>query len=154
MLLYGRVDAGVTIHQKSGGDRYERRFYVTPILEVSRADYEKYRLDSINEMGYGWNNLTEYFNDTVDKAAQSRGEEISASGSDVRIRSNVEMGNNVGEDYIIKPRAELEKQREEDIKDARSGDRKIIPFNWDVTGKNKEKDLERETKGIPFSPKL
>jgi hypothetical protein len=129
---------------KDGREKFERRFYISNLVSMSREDYLK--IDSTGDRVEGL--CGSYIDNTVMKAAQERGEKIE-NGSLTIIR-NIELS---GEDaggskdvYTTHPKEDVQKKLAESIKEMRDADRFIMDFNWDAAGKNEAADLANEKK--------
>lgn len=134
---------------KDGREKFERRFYVSNTVSMSPKDYlakdsEGDRLEGV---------CAEYLTITVEKATIERGERLE-NGSITVIR-NIELsGENLGSKnpYKFGTKEEVEKTRDEDIKDSADAGRLIMNFNWDVTGKAEAVDLAAEMKRVLPTP--
>lgn len=129
---------------KDGREKFERRFYVTDLISISKeaflaADETGNRIEGV---------CGDYLDKTVNKAATARGERLDTSGT-LRVRRNIELS---GEDaggpnpYNFAPKEKIEKLRDDDIKEAKDANRVIYTFNWDPSGANEAADLEKEMK--------
>lgn len=138
---------------KDGRDKFERRFYVSNLVSVSKDDY--LAADSTGDRIEGV--CGDYLDKTVNKAATSRGEHLDTTGQ-LKIIRNIELS---GEDaggpnpYNFAPKSEVEKKLADDIKEMKDANRVIYNFNWDPTGKNEATDLDNEMKrtGPTLAPK-
>lgn len=146
IYVFGMVGANVTTREKDGSEKHEFRVYFTKLMEVSRDDFNKYGMISNSDRGQGWNNLSDYFDATVAEGGKARGEEIASSYYEIKLFHNVGM---TEKGYYTDPKEKIEKQRQELIDNWKNTGRKVAAFNWDPSGNNKEKDLEREKKGTP-----
>ncbi len=129
---------------QAGREKFERRFYVSPLVSVSKADYLK--IDSSGDRIEGL--CGDYLDKTVVKAATSRGERLDPGGTLKIIRNIALSGENLGSPnpYNFVPREKIEALREEAIKDGKDANRIIYTFNWDPSGKNEAADAENESK--------
>ena len=129
---------------KDGRDKFERRFYVSNLVSMSREVYLK--IDS--EGGRIEGLCGDYLDKTVFKAATERGEKIE-NGSLTIIR-NIELsGEDIGSGkdmYKTAPKEEVQKKLTGSIKEMKDADRFIMDFNWDATGKNETADYASEKK--------
>lgn len=109
-----------------------------------KADREGDRLEGV---------CAKYLTGTVEKAAIERGERV--ENGTITVIRNIELsGENLGSPnpYKFAPKEEVEKKRDEDIKDSAAADRFIMNFNWDVTGKNEAADYLAEKKRVLPTP--
>lgn len=129
---------------KDGREKFERRFYVSNLISMSKEDF--LAVDSTGNRIEGL--CGDYLDKTVIKAATARGEKIDTSGTLTIIR-NIELsGENIGSPnpYNFAPKEEVEKKRDEHVKDAKDANRVIYTFNWDSTGAKEADDLANEMK--------
>ena len=129
---------------KDGREKFERRFYLSPLVSMSRDDFLK--VDSTGDRIEGV--CGDYLDKTVNKAAQARGERLDTSGT-LKVIRNIELsGEDIGSPnpYNFAPKEKIEKLRTDQIKEAQDAGRTIYTFNWDVTGNNEAADLENEMK--------
>ena len=137
---------------QSGRQKFERRFYVSPLVSISKEEF--LRIDSSGDRIEGL--CGDYLDKTVVKAATNRGERLDPGGT-LKVIRNIELsGENLGSPnpYNFAPKEKIEKQRDEAIKDWVGTDRVIYEFNWDPTGKNEKADFEAESKRTgPARPK-
>lgn len=136
-----------------GRDKFERRFYVSNLVSMSKDDY--LAADSTGDRLEGL--CGDYLDKTVNKAATSRGEKLDTSGQ-LKIIRNIELsGENAGSrnPYNFAPKADVEKKLADDIKEMKDANRIVYNFNWDTTGKNEAADLDNEMKrtGPTLAPK-
>lgn len=129
---------------QSGRQKFERRFYVSPLVSLSKDDY--LRIDSSGDRIEGL--CGDYLDKTVNKAATARGERLDPGGTLKIIRNSELSGENLGSPnpYNFAPKEKIEKQRDDAIKEWKGTDRIIYTFNWDPTYKNEQADFENETK--------
>ena len=138
---------------KDGRDKFERRFYVSNLVSMSKDDY--LAADSTGNRVEGL--CGDYLDKTVNKAATSRSERLDTSGQ-LKIIRNIELS---GEDlgsanpYNFAPKSQVEKRLADDIKEMKDANRVIYTFNWDATGKDEAADLANEMKrtGPTLAPK-
>jgi len=134
---------------KDGREKFERRFYVSNTVSMSPKDY--LAKDSEGERLEGL--CAAYLTNTVEKAAIDRGEQL--ENGTITVIRNIELS---GEDagsrnpYKFGTKEEVEKKRDEQIKDMADAGRFILNFNWDVTGKAEAADLATEKKRILPTP--
>jgi len=129
---------------KDGRDKFERRFYVSNLVSMSTRDY--LRIDSSGERVEGL--CGDYLDKTVVKATTARGERLDTSGQ-LKIIRNIELsGENLGSPnpYRFAPKENVEKLRDDAIKEMKDANRVIYSFNWDATGKNEQADADNEMK--------
>jgi hypothetical protein len=129
---------------KDGRDKFERRFYVSNLVSMTREEYLK--IDSTGDRVEGL--CGGYIDNTVMKAAHERSEQI--ENGTLTIIRNIELS---GEDaggpkdvYTTHPKADVEKKLAEEIKQMKDAGRFILNFNWDVSGKNEAADYASEKK--------
>ena len=141
-------DTSSMYQQKDGKERFERRFYVTDLIQTTTNVY----VALTNHVPGLEQPCGEYLEKTVLKAAQERGEGIE-SGT-LKVLKNIEdSGEDVGSRnrWTYAPREKIEQKRAEMIKDAKDGGRVIMPFNWDLSGHNEAADLAKERRRGPAS---
>lgn len=129
---------------KDGREKFERRFYVSGLVSMSKEDF--LAADSTGNRIEGV--CGDYLDKTVNKAADARGERLDTSGS-LKVIRNIELsGEDIGSPnpYNFAPKEKIEKLRDEKIKEAKDANRVIYTFNWDPTGNNEADDLANETK--------
>lgn len=129
---------------KDGREKFERRFYVSGLVSMSKEDY--LRIDSSGGRIEGL--CGDYLDKTVVKAATARGERLDTSGQ-LKIIRNIELsGENLGSPnpYNFAPKEKVEQQRDEAIKEMKDANRIIYTFNWDPTNKNEQADADNEMK--------
>ena len=141
-------DTSSIYQQKDGKERFERRFYVTDLIQTTTNVYVAltHHVPGLEQP------CGEYLDKTVLKAAQDRGEGIE-SGT-LKVLKNIEdSGEDVGSRnrWTYAPREKIEQKRAEMIKDAKDGGRVIMPFNWDLSGHNEAADLAKERQRGPAS---
>lgn len=142
--LVCHFDTSSVWKDKDGREKFERRFYVSGLVSMSREDY--LRIDSTGDRIEGL--CGNYFDQTVVKATTARGERIDTSGQ-LKVIRNIELsGEDVGSPnpYNFAPREKVEKLRDEAIKEMKDANRVIYSFNWDPTGKNEQADADNEMK--------
>jgi hypothetical protein len=129
---------------KDGKEKFERRFYVSNLVSMTREEYLK--IDSTGDRIEGL--CGSYIDNTVMKAAAERGEKL--EGGTLTVIRNIELS---GEDaggskdvYTTHPKEDVQKKLAESVKEARNFDRFIMFFNWDPTGKNEAADYASEKK--------
>jgi hypothetical protein len=129
---------------KDGREKFERRFYVSGLVSMSKEDY--LRIDSSGGRLEGL--CGDYLDKTVVKATTARGERLDTSGQ-LKIIRNIELsGENLGSPnpYNFAPKEKVEQQRDEAIKEMKDANRIIYTFNWDPTNKNEQADADNEMK--------
>jgi hypothetical protein len=142
--LVCHFDTSSVWKDKDGRQKFERRFYVSGLVSMSREDY--LRIDSTGDRIEGL--CGDYLDKTVVKAATARGERLDPSGQ-LKIIRNIELsGENIGSPnpYNFAPKEKVEKLRDDAIKEMKDANRIIYSFNWDPTGKNEQADAENEMK--------
>ncbi len=135
---------------KDGREKFERRFYVSNLISMSREEY--LRIDSTGGRLEGL--CGDYLDKTVMKAAAERSEQIE-NGTLTVIR-NIELS---GEDaggskdvYTTHPKADVEKKLAESIREMKDANRFIMNFNWDAGGKSEAADYANEKKRVLPTP--
>jgi len=142
--LVCHFDTSSVWKDKDGRQKFERRFYVSGLVSISKQDY--LRIDSTGNRIEGL--CGDYLENTVVKATTARGERLDTSGH-LKIIRNIELS---GEDaggpnpYNFAPKDKVEKLRDDAIKEMKDANRIIYSFNWDPTGKNEQADAENEMK--------
>ena len=112
---------------KDGREKFERRFYVSPIVSMSQADF--LRIDSDGQRIEGL--CGDYLDKTVMAAATERGERLDPSGQ-LRVRRNIELsGENLGSKNMYKfgTKESIQKQLDADIKEMIEANRLVMKFN-------------------------
>jgi hypothetical protein len=133
-----------SVWKENGRDKFERRFYVSNLVSMSKEDY--LRIDRTGNRIEGL--CGDYLDQTVVKATTARGERLDTSGQ-LKIIRNIELsGENLGSPnpYNFGPKEKVEKLRDDDIKEMKDANRVIYTFNWDPTGRNTQADAENEMK--------
>ena len=133
-----------SVWKKDGRDKFERRLYVSNMVSMTKeaylaADSSGNRLEGL---------CGDYLDSTVNKAATARGERLDTSGQ-LKIFRNIELsGEDIGRPnpYNFAPKEQVEKKRDEQVKELKDAGRIIYTFNWDTTGANEAADLENEMK--------
>jgi hypothetical protein len=133
-----RFDTSSIIPQKGEQDKFERRFYVSQLVSLSKSEFLK--MDGVPERIEG--NCGAYFEKTVYKAATDRGERIDTSGSLKVIRNIEHTDDGVG--YKFSTKEEVQKLIDAEMKEAVDFGRVVYYFNWDVSGKSEADDLKKE----------
>ena len=137
-------DTSSVFKGKDGREKFERRFYVSDLVSMSREDF--LAADSTGDRVEGL--CGNYLDKTVNQAATARGEKLDVSGT-LKIIRNIELS---GEDaggpnpYNFAPKEKIEKLRDEAIKEAKDAGRVVYTFNWDPSGANEANDLANEMK--------
>lgn len=141
--VYARIEVNTT-KQTANGDKHEFRVYVSNLFSVTPDEWNNLQLSY-----KAGKNVSEYFDATVGKAAESVGEEFSYYDQDVEWDCTC-----VGTANEARPKSDVEEKREEVIKTAKDNGHPVLFFNWDPTGKNKDQDLQSELKkrGAPIKP--
>jgi hypothetical protein len=133
--VYARIEVNTTKHAASG-DKNEFRVYVSNLLSVTPDEWDRL------QMSYkAAKNVSEYFDATVGKAAESVGEEFSYYDQDVEWDCTC-----VGTANEARPKSDVEEKRNEVIATAKENGHPVLFFNWDPTSKNKDQDLQSEMK--------
>ena len=145
-------DTSAFVPQKGRPEKFERRFYVSDLVPMTKSDF--LATDSSGDRIEG--NCGNYFEKTVFKAAEARGERIDTSGK-LKVYRNIALS---GEDaggsrdvYSYAPKESVAKLRADAVKEAQDAGRIVYNFNWDVSGRNEAADLQKETSGTaPTNP--
>lgn len=137
-------DTSSVFKGKDGRDKFERRFYVSDLVSMSKEDFLAADGDGDRIEGV----CGDYLDKTVSKAATARGERLDISGT-LKVIRNIELS---GEDaggpnpYNFATKEAIEKKRDESIEEAKDANRIIYTFNWDPSSANEAADLENEMK--------
>lgn len=137
-------DTSSVFKGKDGRDRFERRFYVSNTVSMSKEDFLKADSEGV---------CADYLTNTVEKAAIERGENL--EGGNLKVIRNIELsGEDIGSKNMYKfaTKEEIEKKRDADIKEMQDANRFIMNFNWDITGKNEAADYAAEKKRVLPTP--
>jgi hypothetical protein len=129
---------------KDRHEKFERRFYVSPIVSMPQADF--LRIDADGDRIEGL--CGDYIDKTVIKAATERGERLDPGGQ-LRVRRNIELsGEDVGSKnmYRYARREDLQILLDSDRSEMEDAGRFIVNFSWDVTGKSVDSDYASEKK--------
>lgn len=142
-------DTSSIFKDKAGREKFERRFYVSNTVSISKEDFLK--ADSEGDRLEGV--CAEYLTNTVEKAAIDRGEHLE-NGSISVIRTIELSGENLGSKnpYRFGTKEDVEKKRDESVKDLLDAGRFIMNFNWDVSGKAEAADYAAEKKRVLPTP--
>lgn len=136
---------------KDGREKFERRFYVSNTVSMSKEDF--LQIDREGDRIEGL--CGDYLEKTVIMAAADRGERVDTSGQ-LRVLRNIELsGENIGSGknmYSFATKETIEKKRDAAIKEMLDANRFIMRFNWDVTGKTEAADLANERKRVVPTP--
>jgi len=135
-------DTSSVYKQKDGKQKFERRFYVTDLIQTTKDVYLAVRkiVPRIEDA------CGDYIQRTVYKAATTRGEQLE-SGT-LKVLRSIDTEDD-GVTFKFASKAEIEKQRADIIKESQGAGRTILSFNWDLTYDNEAADLAREQKRIP-----
>lgn len=134
---------------KDGREKFERRFYVSNTVSISKEEFLK--ADSVGDRLEGV--CAEYLTDTVEKAANERGERL--ENGTIKVLRNIELsGEDIGSKnmYNFATKEDVEKKRDDDIKEMQDANRFILNFNWDFTEKNEAADYAAEKKRVIPTP--
>ncbi|MBV9214629.1 MAG: hypothetical protein JO053_00515 [Acidobacteria bacterium] len=144
-------DTSSIFSDKTGKEKFERRLYVSPIVEMTTEQFVKVDREGGRIEGL----CGDYLDKTVMKAATDRGEKLDPGGQ-LRVRRSIEdSGEDVGmaHRYNYATKESIQKLIDDDVKEMMDAGRFIMYFNWDVTGKKEADDLAREQKRtIPTPP--
>ncbi|HEV7700089.1 MAG TPA: hypothetical protein VGO43_07660 [Pyrinomonadaceae bacterium] len=144
-------DTSSIFKDKAGKEKFERRFYVSPIVTVTADDFLK--IDSSGDRIDGL--CGDYLDKTVVKAATERGERLDPGGS-LRVRRSIELsGEDIGSahPYNFATRESIQKLIDADVKEMVDANRFVMNFGWDPTGKKEADDYANEKKrSLPTSP--
>jgi hypothetical protein len=133
---------------KDGREKFERRFYVSNTVSLSKEEVLKAESEDLLT-GF----CSEYLVKTVEKAALERGETL--EGGTLKVRSSMSLsGEDIGSKnmYSFLTKEEMEKKRDADIKEMLDANRFILNFNWDFTGKAEAADYAAEKKRVIPTP--
>lgn len=142
-------DTSSIFRGKDGRDKFERRFYVSNTVSISKEDFLK--ADSEGDRLEGV--CAGYLTETVEKAAIERGENL--EGGTLKVIRNIELsGENIGSKnmYRFGSKEDVEKKRDANIKEMQDANRFIMNFNWDITAKNEAADYAAEKKRVIPTP--
>lgn len=144
-------DTSSIFKDAAGKEKFERRFYVAPIVSMTKDEFLK-----IDREGDRMEGLCgDYLDKTVAKAAESRGERLDPGGQ-LKIHRGLELS---GEDagranmYKFATKEDIQKKVDADITEMKDAGRFIMKFNWDPTGKSEASDLAAEKKRTLPTPK-
>lgn len=143
-------DTSSIYKDKAGREKFERRFYVSPMVSMTTEDFIKADRTGNRIEGV----CGDYLEKTVAKAAAEREERLDPGGS-LRVRRSIEdSGEDVGSShrYNYATRDAIQKLIDDDIKEMIDAGRFIMHFNWDVSGKAEPNDLAQERKRTLPSP--
>lgn len=144
VLLVCTWDTSSIFKDKTGNEKFERRFYVSPLVSMSKESFLEADQDGERIEGL----CSDYLDRTVIFAAVDRGERLDTNGQ-LKVIRNIELsGEDVGSKSIYKfaTKEQIEKLRDDAVKEMKDAGRSILNFNWDLTGKNEGADLENEKK--------
>ncbi|HYW70328.1 MAG TPA: hypothetical protein VE961_04805 [Pyrinomonadaceae bacterium] len=139
-------DTSSIYHQRDGKEKFERRFYVTDMIQTTTNVY----VALTNRVPGLETPCGAYLEKTVLKAAQDRGEGIEPGT--LKVIKNIEdSGEDVGSRnrWSYAPKEKVEQKRAEMIKEMQDAGRVIIPFNWDLSGQSEAADLAKERQKRP-----
>src|ERR1043166_140810 len=139
-------DTSSVYKQKDGKEKFERRFYVTEMISTTTNVY----VQLTNGVPGLESPCGAYLEKTVLKAAEERGEGLE-SGT-LKVLKNIEdSGEDVGSRnrWSYAPKEKIEQKRAEMIKEMQDAGRVILPFNWDLSGRNEAADLAKERQRGP-----
>ena len=135
--VYARIEVNTT--RKVGDDeKHEFRVYVSNLFTVTADQWVELLRYKAKQ------NVSDYFDATVGKAAEARGEELSYYDTDIEYDCTC-----VGTSNEPRPKSDVEENRNEVIQTAKENGHPVVFFNWDPTGKNRERDLQDELKKNP-----
>ncbi len=144
-------DTSSIYKDKAGKEKFERRFYVSPIISMSSKDYLEIDRTG-NRIG---GNCSDYIEKTVFKAATDRGERLDPGGQ-MRVRGGMELsGEDVGSAHMYNyaTKESIQKLIDADVREMIDAGRFIMYFNWDSTGRSEADDLKTEQKRtLPTPP--
>ncbi len=137
-------DTSSIFKDKAGKEKFERRFYVSNTVSMTADEFLRIDRDGDRIEGL----CSDYIDKTVLSAAADRGERLDTGGQ-LKVIRNIELsGEDIGSKNMYKfaTKEQVEKRRDDAIKEMKDAGRFIMNFNWDATGKNVEADLEKEKK--------
>ena len=132
--LYARIEVNTT-RQTADGEKHEFRVYVSNLVSVTPDVWTNLLSTRTTK------NVEDYFDATVVKAAKDAGLEIEYYDQDIEWDCTC-----TGTSNEVRPKSDVEKNRDEVIQTAKDNGHPVLFFNWDPTGKNKEQDLQSEQK--------
>jgi len=139
-------DTSSVYKQRDGKERFERRFYVTDLIQTTTDVY----VALTNHVPGLEQPCGAYLEKTVLKAAEERGEGIE-SGT-LKVLKNIEdSGEDVGsrKRWSYTPKETIEQKRAEMIKELKDAGRVVMAINWDLSGRNEAADLAKERQRGP-----
>jgi len=137
-------DTSSIFKDKAGKEKFERRFYVSPTVSMTKEKFLEIDRDGDRIEGL----CSDYLDKTVISAAADRGERLDTGGQ-LKVFRNIELsGEDIGSKNMYKfaTKEQIEKLRDGSVKEMKEAGRFILSFNWDVTGKSESADLENEKK--------
>jgi hypothetical protein len=139
-------DTSSIYKQKDGKEKFERRFYVTDLIPITKDSFVGLTNGHRIEDSCG-----DYIEGTVYQAATERGEKLDSSGSLKVIRNIEDSGEDIGSAnrWKFASKEEIEKKRADSIREMQGAGRVISTFNWDPTSNNQAADLAKERQRIP-----
>ncbi len=144
-------DTSSIFKDAAGKEKFERRFYVSTIVSMTKEEFLK-----VDREGGRMEGLCgDYIEKTVKKAADERGERVDPGGQ-LKIHRGMELsGEDAGRANVYKfaTKEEIQKKLDADISEMKDADRFILKFNWDTTGKSEAADLANEKKRTIPTPK-
>lgn len=144
VLLFCTWDTSSIFKDKAGKEIFERRFYVSSLVSMSKEAFLEVDADGERIEGL----CSDYLDRTVISAAVDRGERLDMGGQ-LKVIRNIELsGEDVGSKntYKFGTKEQIEKRRDDMTREMKEAGRYILDFNWDVTGKSEIADLENEKK--------
>ncbi len=144
VLLVCTWDTSSIFKDKADKEKFERRFYISPMVSMTKEAYQK--VDSSADRIEGL--CGDYLDNTVVKAATERGERLDPGGQ-LKVIRNIELsGEDVGRPNMYKfgNKEDIQKKLDEAVKEMEDANRFIMKFNWDTTGKGVAGDLSSEQK--------
>ncbi|CAN5590458.1 hypothetical protein BH10ACI3_BH10ACI3_04620 [soil metagenome] len=137
-------DTSSIFKDKMGRDKFERRFYVSPTVSMTKDEFM--RIDTDGERIEGL--CGDYLENTVILAASERNERVDTGGQ-LKVIRNIELsGENLESKnmYSFATKEAVEKKRDDATKEMQDADRLILKFSWDVTKEAEADDLAAEKK--------
>ena len=135
-------DTSSVYKQKDGKEKFERRFYVTDLIQTTKEVYVEVKkvVPRVEDA------CADYLERTVAKAAEERGERLE-SGT-LKVLKNIDTTDD-GMSFKFASREEVEKQRADIVREYQGAGRQILPFNWDLTYDAEGADLAKERQRAP-----
>ena len=138
--VYAKIEVNVTTHTQ-GEDKHQFRVYVSNLISVTTDQWVELLQYHAKQ------NVSKYFDETVGKAAASKGEEFSYYDQDIEYDCTC-----VGTANEERLKSDVEEKRNQDIEAVKENGHPVVLFNWDPTGKKKDEDLKSEMQKLNSPP--